>query len=54
MYDENTNEKYHSLSCANCDKYVGLYYSPQPELFKDNFFCSIKCHDESMKKKKDG
>ena len=52
MYDSNENPKYTAIECHECEKHMGLYYSAQPEIFKDQFFCTIKCHEDHLKKKK--
>ncbi len=51
MYEEKP-PKYVEIRCFQCDKLIGLYYSSQPEIFKDQFFCTIKCKVENEEKKK--
>lgn len=53
MYDEKP-PKYIAIYCFECEKLIGLYYSSQPEIFKDKFFCTIKCAEAHKEKKKHG
>ncbi len=50
MYEDD-KLKYITLECAECGKYGGLYFREKPTFFKELFFCSLKCHEDHIKKK---
>jgi len=51
MQDE-TKPKNISIDCNNCGKFLGIYTGFENTLFKDDFYCNLKCEDEHQTKKR--
>jgi len=41
-----------SIDCNNCGKYLGIYTGFENSLFRDDFYCNLKCDEEHQTKKR--
>lgn len=52
MQDE-SKPKNVTIDCNNCDKFLAIYTGFEDSLFKQDFYCNLKCEDEKQTKRKE-
>jgi len=51
MQDESKSTSI-AISCNNCDKFLAIYTGFENSLFKDDFYCNLKCEEDHENKKR--